>query len=255
MVAGTAHINAFGKLDNTGNVGGSEVELRSVTGYEGFLTAAFFLGQNVYLALELGVRMNGSGFAENLSALDLVLGNAAEEAADVIAGLCLGQELVEHLNTGYNDGALLFGKTDDLNSVANLNCTTLNKTGSNIATTGDGENVLNRHKEGQVCLALRGGDIAVNVVHEFLDRSVYRIVGIGGSGLKSLTSGTTDDRNIITGEVVLGEDVTDLHLNEVEQLIIINNVSLVHENNDCGNANLTSKKNVLTSLLKRTVGT
>ena len=129
MVAGTAHINAFGKLDNTGNVGGSEIELRSVTGNEGFLTAAFFFGQNVDLTHELGVRMNGAGLAENLTTLDLVLGNAAEQAADVIAGFCLGQELVEHLNTGHNDGAALGGKTDDLNAVANLNSTALNTTG------------------------------------------------------------------------------------------------------------------------------
>ena len=105
VVARTAHINAFRKLDNTGNVGGSEVELRSVTGNEGFLASAFFFGQNVYLTLELGVRMNRSGLAQNLSTLDLVLGNAAEQAADVVAGLCLGQELVEHLDAGNDDGA------------------------------------------------------------------------------------------------------------------------------------------------------
>ena len=55
VVAGAAHLNTVGKLDNTGNVGSSEVELRSVACEEGLLTAAFLLSQNVYVANELGV--------------------------------------------------------------------------------------------------------------------------------------------------------------------------------------------------------
>jgi hypothetical protein len=37
------------------------------------MTAAFILGQNVNLALELGVRINGTGLCKNLAALDVVL--------------------------------------------------------------------------------------------------------------------------------------------------------------------------------------
>lgn len=135
VVAGTAHLNTLRKLDNTGNVGGSEIELRSVTGNEGFLASAFFFGQNVYLTHELGVRMNRSGLAQNLSALDLVLGNAAEQSTDVVTGLSLRKELVEHLDAGYDDGALFIGQTDDLNGIANLNSTTLNTTGSDGAAS------------------------------------------------------------------------------------------------------------------------
>jgi len=39
VVAGTAHLNVSGKSDDTGNVGSSEVELRSVTAEEGLGTA------------------------------------------------------------------------------------------------------------------------------------------------------------------------------------------------------------------------
>ena len=63
VIAGHAHLYAFGKSDNTGNVGGSEIELRTIVGEEGSMTAALFLGQNVNLTAELGVRMNGAGFA------------------------------------------------------------------------------------------------------------------------------------------------------------------------------------------------
>ena len=55
VIARAAHINASRKIDNTGNVCCSEVELRSVTCKEGFLTAAFLLGKNVNVTYELGV--------------------------------------------------------------------------------------------------------------------------------------------------------------------------------------------------------
>ena len=39
--------------------------------------------------------------------------------------------------------------------------------------------------------------------------------------------------------------LTDLHLNELEKLGIVDLVNLVHEDNDIRNADLTGKKNVL----------
>ena len=50
-------------------------------------------------------------------------------------------------------------------------------------------------------------------------------------------------------------ELTDLHLDEVEKLSVVNEVGLVHENNDSRNADLTSEQNVLAGLLERTVGT
>ena len=79
VVAGAAHLNAFGKLDNAGNVGSSEVELRSVTSEEGLLTAAFLLSQNVYVANKLGVRIYRTGLSQNLSSFDLFLSDTAEK--------------------------------------------------------------------------------------------------------------------------------------------------------------------------------
>ena len=60
MVARHNHLNALGQLDGAGNVGGAEIELGTVAGEEGGMAAAFFLGQNVNLALELGVGVNGA---------------------------------------------------------------------------------------------------------------------------------------------------------------------------------------------------
>ena len=70
-----------------------------------------------------------------------------------------------------------------------------------------------------------------------------------GSGEQSLTGGAADDRSIIAREVVLVEEVTDLHLDEVEKLSVVNDIALVHENNDSRNADLTGEQNVLAGLL------
>ena len=93
------------------------------------MTAALLLGQNIDLTGELGVGMNGAGLGKDLTTLDLGLGHAAQQSADVVADLSVIQQLVEHLDTG-NGG--LFGlvhKTNDLNLLVHVDDTTLNSTG------------------------------------------------------------------------------------------------------------------------------
>ena len=109
VVAGHAHLNAFGKGDDAGNVSGTEVELGTVVVEERGVTAALFLGEDVHLALELAQGLDGLRSSENLAALDFLLGDAAEQAADVVASLGVLQGLVEHLGTG--DDRLLGLKT------------------------------------------------------------------------------------------------------------------------------------------------
>ena len=72
VIAGHAHLNTLGEADDAGHVGGTEVELGTVVVEERGVTAALFLGQDVNLALELGVGVDGLRFrasrqAETLS--------------------------------------------------------------------------------------------------------------------------------------------------------------------------------------------
>ena len=64
------------------------------------MAAALVLGQHVDLGGEVGVRRDRAGLGEHLAPLDLVLVDAAEQDADVVAGLHLVQELAEHLEVG-----------------------------------------------------------------------------------------------------------------------------------------------------------
>jgi len=254
VIAGTAHFNAFGKGDSTGNVGSSEVELRSVTSEEGLLTAAFLFSQNVNLTNELGVGLDGAGLAENLTSFDSLLVDTTEKETYVVTSFSGVEELTEHFNTSDGGGLGFFSKTNDFYNVAHLNGTTFYTTGSNSTTTGDGEYVFYRHQEGFVSLTSGSRNVIVNSLHQFEDGSVFGIISVGGSGFESVTSGATNDRNIVAGEIVLGKEFTDFHFNQFEKFIVVNEVALVHVNNDCGNAYLTSKQDVFTSLLHGTVG-
>ena len=80
VVAGHAHVSAFGQSDDAGNVGGTEVELGTIVVEEGSMTAAFFLGQDVDLASELGQGLDGTGLAQNLASFDFLLVNARSRA-------------------------------------------------------------------------------------------------------------------------------------------------------------------------------
>ena len=162
---------------------------------------------------------------------------------------------MEHFDTGDDGASLLIGETDDLDGVVHLQRAALDTTGGNGAAAGDREDVLDGHQERQVGLTVRSRDIVVDGVHQFLDASILGSGRILRRGLESLTGGTADDRNIVAREIVLVQEVTDLHLNEVEKFGVVDDIGLVHEDDDRGNADLTGEQNVLAGLLQRAVGT
>src|SRR5436190_2304696 len=120
VVAGHNHLRPRGELGHTGDVGCPEVELRPVAGEERRMAPALLLLEDVHLGLELGVGRDRAGLAEHLPALDVLALDAAEETADVVAGLPLVEDLAEHLHAGDDRGIGLRVDTDDLDRVAVL---------------------------------------------------------------------------------------------------------------------------------------
>ena len=135
------HLDTFRKLDDTGNVRCSEVELRSVVGEERAVTSAFIFGQNVDFSSELRVRGNGTRLCENLSALNFFFLRAAKKASDIVAGLTFVKLFAEHFNTG-DRGLGRRLDADDLNRIANLDFTALDSSGNNRSTSFNGEDVF-----------------------------------------------------------------------------------------------------------------
>ena len=245
VVARHDHLNALGELNVARNVGRTDVELRTIALHERGVTAALVLREDVNLALELRVRSDGTGLGENLTAGNFFLLRTTEEAADVVTGLTLLEELAEHFNARASGlGGRL--ETDDFNIVTNLDHAALDTTGNDRTTTFDREDVFDRHKEGLVEFTLRLGDVGVESVHELGDAIAGGVVL--GSGLGGGISGAADNGSVVAIVVVLGKEVADFHLDELEHFGVVNEVALVKEDGNLRNADLTGEKNVLAGL-------
>ena len=63
-----------------------------------------------------------------------------------------------------------------------------------------------------------------------------------------------DDGGVVAGEVVLVEELADFHLDELEQLGVVDHVALVHEDDDVGHTDLAGQQDVLARLGHGAVG-
>jgi hypothetical protein len=111
---------------------------------------------------------------------------------------------------------------DDLDLVARLDLALLDAAGDDGAAAGDREDVLDRHQERLVDVARRLRDVGVDGLHQLEDlRRPLRVA------LERLQRRDLDDRDVVAGELVLREQLADLHLDELEQLGVVDHVGLV----------------------------
>ena len=141
----------------------------------------------------------------------------------------------------------------DLDLLADVDDATLDTTGGDGAAALDAEDVLDGHEEGLVDRPLGGGDVGVDRVHQLCDAGVGRVVDVVG-GLERLERGAADDRQVVAGEVVLGEQLAHLELDELEQLLVVDHVDLVEEDDDVGHLHLAGQQDVLARLGHGAVG-
>src|SRR6266576_3809865 len=128
VVAGHDHLRPVGQPDGPGHVGRAQVELRAIAVVEGGMAATLLLGQDVDLGGELGVGLDRASLGQHLAALDLVALDAPDEAAHVVPGAALVEQLLEHLDAGDDDlaGGL---DADQLDLVADLHDAALDPPG------------------------------------------------------------------------------------------------------------------------------
>src|ERR1019366_8222675 len=125
-----------------------EVELRTIALEERRMTPALFLAQHVDFALEGGVRRNRSRLGQYHSALHVLLGNAAQQDARVVARQAFVQLLLEHLDARADRLARL-AEADDLHILAHLHLAAFDTARHHRAAPGNRENILDRHQERQ----------------------------------------------------------------------------------------------------------
>jgi hypothetical protein len=207
------------------------------------MPAALLLGQDVDLGLERGMGLDRAGLGHDLAALDLLALDAPQQEPDVVPGAALVEDLLEHLDAGDDDlaGGL---DADDLDVVADLDDAALDPARGDRAPALDAEDVLDGHQEGLVDGALRRRDIGVDRVHQLLDGRIGRIGRVVGR-LERLQRGTLDDRHLVARELVLGEELAHLELDQLEQLGVVDHVDLVQEDHDVGHLDLARQQDVL----------
>lgn len=251
VVAGHDHFHAFVQGDDARHVRGAEIELGTVPAEEGRMAAAFFLREHVHFRLELLVRRDGLGRGENLAAFHFVTLGAAQQRADVVAGLALVKQLAEHFHTGA--GGLGRGvNAHDFHFVANLDDAAFHTPGHHGAAAGNGEHVFDRHEEGLVRIAHRFREVTVAGGEKIQNR--LGVGRIGAVGFQSLQGGTANNRDIVAGVAVGGEQFAHFKLDEFEQFGVVHHVALVHEHNEVRHADLTGEQDVFAGLRHGAVG-
>ena len=137
-------------------------------------------------------------------------------------------------------------QADDLDFVADLAVAALDTAGGHGAAALDREDVLDGHEERLVLFADGVRNVGVEGVHQLVDALAGLVVL--AVGVKGGLGAAADDRDLVAGELVLGEQLAKLQLDEVEQLGIVDGVDLVQEDDDTGHADLTGQQDVLARL-------
>ena len=122
--------------------------------------------------------------------------------------------------------------------------------GHHRATSRNREHVLNRHQKITVNRALGLRNVRVHRLNQ-LHHARYTNVRI--VALKGLQRRSRDDRRVVTRKLVGRQQVAYLHLHQLQQLLVVNLVCLVHVNHDVRNTHLPRQQYVLARLRHRSV--
>src|SRR5205085_2262366 len=144
---------------------------------------ALLLREDVDLGGELGVRLDRARLRDDLTALDVVALQTAQEQADVVTGLALVEQLAEHLDTG-DDGLAGVADPDDLDLLADLHDRALDTTCRDRAAALDGGDVPAGHEAPLLLGPHARRDVRVDGVHEAVGRAhdEDRAVHLGRAG-------------------------------------------------------------------------
>src|ERR1700733_11321600 len=249
VVARHDHLSARRQLDRSRHVRRAEVKLRPVAFEERGMTASLLLRQHVHLGLEIRVRGDRAGLRQHLATLHVLTLRTTQQHAHVVARPTLIQQLAEHLNTGA-DGLYRVLQTDDLHLVVHLHNAALDTSGHHRATAGNREHVFHRHQERLLNLALGHRDVSVHLGYQLNQR---RDTNLALVALERLQRRADDDRGVVAGEFVHPQQLTDFHLDQLQELLVVDHALLVHEHHDVRHTHLARQQNVLARLRHRAV--
>src|SRR5439155_19214475 len=122
------HLRPRGKLRHSRHVRRPQIKLRPVALEKWRVPPAFFLGQDVHLAFELGVRRDRARLGQHHPALHFLFADAPQQQAGVIARHAFVQLLFEHLDARHHRLAGL-AEAHNLHFLAHLHLAALDSPG------------------------------------------------------------------------------------------------------------------------------
>src|SRR6056297_1431672 len=245
VITGHDHLHSVRERHHSGYVGRAEIKLRTVSREKRSVTAAFLLIQNIHLCLDLAVRGDGTRGCQYLAALHVLTLYAAQKGANIVTGLALIQYLAEHLHAGANRlGGVLH--PHDLHLVANLDNSAFHTAGYNRTAPGNGKYVLDGHQKRLVYIPLRLRDEIITGLKEL--PNALRVLAVSIITLQSLQGTAGYNRSVITGKIILGQQLADFQLHQLQKLGIVHQINLVQKDHYARNTNLAGQKNMLPCL-------
>src|SRR5690348_4124148 len=122
------------------------------------------------------MRLDRSWFGQHLATLDLGMLHTTQQTANIISSYRpLRKRLMKHLQPGYDSSTALFSHTYDLYRFAYLDCTTLNKTGSDGSTPWNAIYILDVHEKWAINRANRRRNPGIHSIQQFPDAAGLRV--------------------------------------------------------------------------------
>jgi hypothetical protein len=107
-----------------------------------------------------------------------------------------------------------------------------------------------RHQKRSVHRPLGLRNVAVQRLGKLHDRALAQIALVP---LQRLQRAADHDRGLVPRKLVLGQQLANLHLDELQQLLVVDHVRFVQVHHDVGHPHLARQKNVLPGLRHRPV--
>src|SRR5699024_6102927 len=249
IIAGHHHLHILGEPAGAGHIRRTEVELRAVAFKKGRMTAAFVFAQHIYLAGKLLVRGYGSRLAKHHAPRQVFLVDPAQQYSGVVSGLPFLQHAPEHLNAGHHALERIIDNSYNLNLIVQLHDAPLDTPGGHGSAAGNRKDIFDRHQKRLVYIALGSRDGFITGLHQVQDSLLGLLLTFNGLQGRAL-----DDRNIVSVKFVAGQQLPDLQFNQLNKLLVVHQVRLVHKDDNLRHAYLAGQQDMLAGLRHWAVG-
>src|SRR6266571_554702 len=242
------HLGSRRQLCYSGDVGGPQIKLWTISLEEWRMPPAFFFGQDVNLSLELGMWRDRATFRQDHPTLDIFFRNTAQQQPSIVSRHAFIQLLLEHFDA--RDHRLAgFAEADNLYFFSHFHFAALDSSRHHRASARDRENIFNRHQERLFNLPL--GDR-----HRLIHRRHQRVNLLFPLGfpVQRAQRRQTDHGNIVAWKLIALQQLAYFQFHQIEQLRIIHRIALVQGNDDVRHSHLPRQQNVLARLRHRTIG-